>query len=121
MLDKLVERGKTMAVLFIGDGDDSSNADVLQRLERIDDDCARCDSIMRNAVNIGNIFEELFYFRHDINFVRVNDEAAAAAYGVRAPPGLLYFENKIPSVFDGDLEVMKVCRQCYQQHQQQKQ
>ena len=40
MLEKLVERGKTMAVLFYDPNDDEDHA-IMDELEKIDDDCRR--------------------------------------------------------------------------------
>ena len=40
MLDKLVERGKTMAVLFY-DPNDNQDLDIMDELEKIDDECRR--------------------------------------------------------------------------------
>ena len=80
MLEKLVEKGRTMAVVFYDD-EDVENAAIMDELERIDDDCAR----------------------FEISFVKVSDEEMAKQYGIDELPGLLYFENKIPSVYDRDL------------------
>ena len=80
MLERLVEKGKTLAVVFYDpDGDD--DALVLRKLEQIDDDCAK----------------------FEINFVKLNDSEAAQEYGIDYLPGLLYFENRIPSIYDADL------------------
>ena len=40
MLDRLVERGKTMAVLFY-DPKDNQDLDIMDELEKIDDECRR--------------------------------------------------------------------------------
>ena len=40
MLEKLVERGKTMAVLFYDPNDDEDHV-IMDELEKIDDDCRR--------------------------------------------------------------------------------
>ena len=40
MLDSLVERGKTMAVLFY-DPNDKKDFDTMDELENIDDECRR--------------------------------------------------------------------------------
>ena len=80
MLEKLIEKGRTMAVVF-HDEENVENAAIMDELERIDDDCAR----------------------FEISFVKVSDEEMAKDYGIDELPGLLYFENKIPSVYDGDL------------------
>lgn len=38
-----------------------------------------------------------------IAFVKIDDDAVAREYGVDHVPTLVYFENKIPSLYDGDL------------------
>lgn len=80
VLRKLIERDRTMAVLFF-DEEGETDAKVLEELEKIDDDCSR----------------------FGISFVKVADKEEANYYGIEDRPGLLYFENKIPSIYDGDL------------------
>ena len=80
MLDKLVSRGKTMAVLFY-DPTDQEDGFAMDEMERIDDECRR----------------------FGIDFVKVRDADKALEYGIDTFFGLLYFENKIPSLYDGDL------------------
>ena len=75
MLDKLIEKGHTMAVLFF-DPNDKQDMLILDDLEKIDDDCRR----------------------FDIDFIKVSDAEEATQYGIDSLPGLLYFENKIPSM-----------------------
>ena len=72
MLEKLVERGKTMAVVF-HDPEAEDDRAVLKDLELIDDDCAK----------------------FEINFVKLRDAEAAREYGIDDMPGLLYFENRV--------------------------
>merc|ERR1719427_918404 len=55
---------------------------VLDVMETIDDDCDR----------------------KDVVFVSVKDKTLAAKYNVDEFPTLMFFENQIPSVFDGELE-----------------
>lgn len=43
MLEKLVERGKTMAVLFYDINDEEDHL-IMDELEKIDDDCRRWDT-----------------------------------------------------------------------------
>ena len=63
-----------MAVLFYDGVDDA----VLSELEKIDDECRS----------------------FGIDLVKVCDASVASSYGIDTLPGLLYFENKIPSVYD---------------------
>lgn len=82
VLHKLVEKSKTMAVLFYDPDADEAEVKIMDRLEKIDDDCAR----------------------FGINFVKVNDLDVARDYGVKSIPGLLFFKHKIPAIYDGELE-----------------
>jgi thioredoxin-related protein len=81
MLDRLVERGKTLAVVFY-DPEGEDDIVILRKLEHIDDDCSK----------------------YEINFVKLKDTKSALEYGIEDLPGLLYFENRIPSIYDGDLQ-----------------
>ena len=38
-----------------------------------------------------------------ISFVKIDDDSVAREYGVDVIPTLVYFENKIPSLYHGDL------------------
>ena len=80
VLDKLVEKGRTMAVLFYDPGQ-ADDLRVLEELETIDDECAG----------------------FEISFLKVSDVDKARALGIHDTPGLVYFENRIPSIYDGDL------------------
>lgn len=55
---------------------------VLEELENIDDDCDK----------------------HGIQFVKIDDGAAAEEYGIEEIPSIIYFERQIPTVYDGDLQ-----------------
>jgi hypothetical protein len=52
---------------------------VLEELEKIDDECDESD----------------------IFFVRIADSAEADEYGIDDLPGLVYFENGIPAIYEG--------------------
>lgn len=54
---------------------------VLAELEKIDDDCDR----------------------HGIQFVKIDDQRAAGAFGIDHIPAIVYFEKQIPNVYDGKL------------------
>lgn len=64
-------------------GDDDSMT-VLGELEKIDDDCDR----------------------HGIQFVKIDDEKAASAFGIDHIPSIVYFEKQIPNVYDGKRSVL---------------
>jgi len=50
-------------------------------LEHIDDDCGR----------------------NGIEFVKTDDKKAAKQHGIDELPTLVYYENRVPNVYDGDL------------------
>ena len=134
MLDKLVERGHTMAVLFY-DPKDKQDLMILDGLEKIDDDCRRFDIdfikvcnhyFSKNFVKFLNCCISKTYcnpiaqFQYFLTKIWINvlflflcpnkvcDAEEATQYGLDSLPGLLYFENKIPSLYDGDLESVKL-------------
>lgn len=55
---------------------------MLAELEKIDDDCDK----------------------QGIQFVKIDDAAAAKEFGIDSIPALVYFEKEIPNVYDGDLD-----------------
>ena len=65
--------------MVAGDEDEEESTKVLAELENIDDECD----------DLG------------ISFVRSDDPEEAAEYGV-SEPGLIFFENKIPTVYNGN-------------------
>ncbi|KAL0274697.1 UNVERIFIED_CONTAM: hypothetical protein PYX00_002764 [Menopon gallinae] len=81
MLDKMIKDGKTLAVLFY-DNNDRKSQRVLNELENIDDECDKLGVI----------------------FVKIDNAEEAAEYGIEKIPTLLYFENGIPLVYEGNLE-----------------
>lgn len=54
---------------------------VLEELENIDDDCQD----------------------EDIQFVKTDDRKAMKDWGIDDTPAVVFYKNKIPNVFDGDL------------------
>ena len=41
--------------------------------------------------------------KYDVDFVKIENNEEAEDYGVELLPALIYFENRIPSLYDGDL------------------
>lgn len=79
-LRDLIETSPSLAVLFYDDTQASVKA--LKDLETIDDDADR----------------------YEIPFVKIEDASVAKDYGLADElPVLVYFENKLPSVYEGDL------------------
>ena len=54
-------------------------------------------------VILNRVFFFNFFVRFEIDFVKVSDAAEAREYGIDNLPSVLYFENKIPSLYDEDL------------------
>jgi len=79
-LEIMVDNVDNLMIIFIDNSRLSTR--VLDIMETIDDDCDR----------------------RDVVFVKVKDKVLAAKYSVDEFPSLVFFENQIPSVFDGELE-----------------
>ncbi|KAG5893625.1 hypothetical protein JTB14_006291 [Gonioctena quinquepunctata] len=88
MMDLLIDSQEYLAVLFY-DKDDKQDIRVLNELENIDDDLEK----------------------EGIVIVRIDNDAEAKEFGIDHLPTLVYFEDKIPSIYEGDLmnedEVLK--------------
>nr|XP_045619933.1 uncharacterized protein LOC123771446 isoform X12 [Procambarus clarkii] len=80
MLDKLIANEPFLAVLFY-DKDDPEDHEVLAELESIDDECEQAG----------------------VPFVKIDNDSEAKEYGIDELPTLVYFENRIPSIYEGDL------------------
>ncbi|XP_018309278.1 uncharacterized protein hlk isoform X4 [Mycetomoellerius zeteki] len=80
-LNTLIGNIDNLVVLFYDHGDEDS-MQVLNELEKIDDDCDK----------------------HGIQFVKIDDEKAAEEFGIDDLPAIVYFEKQIPNVYDGDVE-----------------
>ena len=99
MLDILIKQKKHLAVLFckidtffswfemltlsshLDDEDDTTNGDILAGLETIDDECDQ----------------------RGVSFVRLDSESEEQEYGIETTPALVYFEDGIPSLYEGTL------------------
>lgn len=80
MMDKLIETSPYLAVLFY-DKDDKQDIRILNELENIDDELEK----------------------EGIVIIRMDNDAEAKEYGIDHLPTLVYFENKIPAIYEGDL------------------
>ncbi|GFQ72443.1 thioredoxin domain-containing protein [Trichonephila clavata] len=80
VLEQMISKTEHLAVLFY-DKNDRKSKEVLRELENIDDEAAE----------------------HDMPFVRIDDKELAAEYGFDDIPMLVYFEKRIPSIYQGDL------------------
>lgn len=68
-------------LLSSDDHDSKESQRILAELEHIDDECDQ----------------------KGIAFVKIDDDNVAREYGVDHIPSLVYFENKIPTLYQGDL------------------
>uniref|UniRef100_T1H7X1 Thioredoxin domain-containing protein n=1 Tax=Rhodnius prolixus TaxID=13249 RepID=T1H7X1_RHOPR len=80
-LGTLIGSIDNLVVLFY-DNDDEDSMQVLEELEKIDDDCDK----------------------HGIQFVKIDDSEVAQEYGIDDLPAIVYFEKQIPNLYDGDIE-----------------
>jgi len=68
-------------IFFVDDKDDKQDMRILNELENIDDDLEK----------------------EGIIIVRIDNDAEAKEYGIDHLPTLIYFEDKIPAIYEGDL------------------
>ena len=68
--------------LFLDTKNDAHSKKILEELETIDDDCDR----------------------HGIILVKLDNPEEAAQYGIEDIPSLVYFEETIPHLYEGNLE-----------------
>ena len=82
VLTQLIENTDALAVLFYDDKD-ADSMEVLQELENIDDECDQ----------------------NGIAFVKIDDIEVSKRFGIEYDelPTLVYFEEKIPNFYQGDL------------------
>ncbi|KAJ9596073.1 hypothetical protein L9F63_012741 [Diploptera punctata] len=80
MLDMLIDKMPHVAVLFY-DKDQKKSQKVLSELENIDDECDQ----------------------NGIAFVKIDNDEEAKEYGIDTLPTIVYFEKKIPHIYEGDL------------------
>ncbi|CAG2115189.1 unnamed protein product, partial [Medioppia subpectinata] len=62
------------------------------------DDCLDCDQILQELENIDDDTD-----KHGIHFVKCEDDEFAREMGITTVPALVYYEQRLPSIYDGDL------------------
>jgi thioredoxin-like negative regulator of GroEL len=67
---------------FVDNEDDRKSQRVLNELENIDDECDQLGIV----------------------FVKIDNDEEAQEYGIEKVPSLVYFENGIPMLYEGNLE-----------------
>ncbi|XP_045493782.1 uncharacterized protein LOC123692971 isoform X2 [Colias croceus] len=80
MMDKLIDSAKYLAVIFY-DKEDKQDIRILNELENIDDELEK----------------------EGIVIVRMDNDQEAKEYGIDHLPTLVYFEENIPAIYEGDL------------------
>lgn len=80
ILFHMIGEKEYLAVFFYKPDDDES-AEIAEHLEKIDDDCAD----------------------YDVGLVKISDNLIAKKYGVKNPPGLVYFRRGKPLKYEGNL------------------
>lgn len=60
------------------------------------EDCPACEATLADLENIDDDTD-----RAGIQFVKTTDDSVAADYGITKFPALIYFENNIPSIYEG--------------------
>ena len=68
-------------IITVDDSQNEAHLAVLKELENIDDECDT----------------------NNINFVKISNLDEAKEYGLDTLPALVYFENKIPSIYEGNV------------------
>ncbi|CAF4765426.1 unnamed protein product [Pieris macdunnoughi] len=80
MMDKLIDSAKYLAVIFY-DKEDKQDIRILNELENIDDELEK----------------------EGIVIVRMDNDEEAKEFGIDHLPTLVYFEDNIPAIYEGDL------------------
>jgi len=79
-LEAMVSAVENIAVLFYN-SKSSQMDNIMEILEDIDDDCDV----------------------HGVHFVKISDPAAAYHFSISSLPTLVYFKNKMPNIYEGEL------------------
>jgi hypothetical protein len=73
-------------LIFLDDKDSKQDIRVLNEMENIDDDLEK----------------------EGIVIVRIDNDAEAKEYGIDHLPALIYFEDKLPAIYEGNVVQIKV-------------
>ena len=60
-------------------------------------DCEACDEAIKQLEQIDDDADAV-----GVKFVKTDEQAFAAEYGIETFPTIIYFEGKQPSIYDGD-------------------
>ena len=61
------------------------------------EDCEACDEAIKQLEQIDDDADAV-----GVKFVKTDEQAFAAEYGIETFPTIIYFEGKQPSIYDGD-------------------
>ncbi|XP_039290483.1 uncharacterized protein LOC111055351 isoform X3 [Nilaparvata lugens] len=101
---KAIQHSESLAIYFclnisIVDHSSNGNESLFENNDyKPADDCQQCKEILEELENIDDDCD-----RHGITFIKTQDFQIAENFGVSDFPSLVYFENQIPNVFEGDL------------------
>lgn len=79
-----------------------------------DENCTTCDSILQILENIDDDSD-----RYGVQMLKTDDTAFAVELGISQIPSFVYFENQIPSIYDGRHFILRssfpflVCAKCF--------
>ena len=100
MLNCLIKRDHNLAVVFL-DETTSDDEVLLAELEKIDGETKKYDI---DFVKVG-----LYHLKTETMICsQVEDNEEASDYGITLLPALVYFENRIPSLYDEDLSKVRL-------------
>lgn len=85
--------------------DDAKSDQVTAELENIDDECDQ-KVWNYNYENMSSFFEK-YLGKQGIVFVKISNPEEAKEYGIDEVPSLIYFENGIPSIYEGKCKISK--------------
>lgn len=63
-------------------------------------ECDHCLTVLEELENIDDDTD-----RHGINFVKTTDLNIATNFGVHEFPAVIYFENQVPSIYEGKTRI----------------
>jgi hypothetical protein len=103
ILQNLIENHEYVVVYFTGNCEDGDKCDViLDELESIDDELDEAGIIFVTTEDLGKFLIRIDFFV-TITFILFNFPALAKKYNVKNLPQLVFFRNKEPLFFKGDM------------------
>ena len=102
MLNNIIEEEDDCFVFFYDEVDPDAHA-ILSELEgnNITDNTILEFADFRYLISNLDIDEKLD--KRDLHLVKISDNGAGEEYGIEELPCLVYFENGVPELFEGDI------------------